>query len=139
MRVINAYGPQELESEKENIFQFYQDFEKEILQAKLSNCKILIQLDANAKLGSDVIKGDPNKISNNGGLLLELIRRQNLAVLNANDLCKGIITRHRTTVLGEEKSVLDYIIVCDFLLSYLEKMLVDENRMFVLTKYGKRS
>ena len=69
--------------------------------------------------------------------LKELIRRQNLAVLNANDLCKMIITRHRTTVLGEEKSVIDYIIVCDFLLSYLEKMLVDENRMFVLTKEAK--
>ena len=96
-------------------------------------------MDANAKLGCDIIKEDPNQFSSNGALLLELIERQNLSVLNASDLCQGVITRHRTTVIGEEKSVIDYIIVCDFLLNYLEKMLIDEKRMYVLTKYAKRS
>ena len=61
------------------------------------NCKILIQMDANAKVGCEIIKSDPNKISNNGRLLVDLVERQNLAILNANDLCEGVITRHRTT------------------------------------------
>ena len=33
--------------------------------------------------------------------------------------------------------MIDYILVCDFLLNYLERMLIDENQVYVLTKYGK--
>ena len=102
LRIINAYGPQESDTDKDNIFQFWQDLEKEIIWAKEQNCKILIQMDANAKVGSDVITNDPNKLSCNGGLLLELMSRQNLAILNANALCQGVITRHRKTISGEE-------------------------------------
>ena len=91
LRIINAYGPQESDTDKDNIFQFWQDLEKEIIWAKEQNCKILIQMDANAKVGSDVITNDPNKLSCNGDLLLELISRQNLAILNANALCQGVI------------------------------------------------
>ena len=137
LRVINAYGPQELESEREKVYQFWQDLEKEVILAK--DCKILIQMDANAKVGHQIIKNDPNPQSSNGGLLLGIIERQNLSILNASDLCEGTITRHRKTVIGEEKSVIDYIIVCDFLLNYLEQMYIDEPRTHVLTKYLKRS
>ena len=35
--------------------------------------------------------------------------------------------------------MIDYIIVCDFLLNYLEQMYIDEPRKHVLTKYLKRS
>ena len=40
---------------------------------------ILVQIDANAKLGKDVISHDPNELSDNGWLLLDLIERENLA------------------------------------------------------------
>ena len=139
LRVINAYGPQELESEKAKIYKFWQDLEKEVILAKDSNCKVLIQMDANAKVGCDVIKNDPNAQSPNGGLLLGLIERQNLSILNSSELCEGIITRNRKTIISEEKSVIDYIIVCDFLVNYLEQMLIDECRTHVLTKYLKNS
>ena len=66
-----------------------------------------------------------------------LIERENLSILNENDLCEGVITWHRKTIAGEEKSVIDYILVCDFLLNYLESMLIDELRTYVLTKYSK--
>ena len=136
IRIINAYGPQE-DSSTENIHNFWQDLEKEITLAKEENCKIIIQMDANAKLGCDIIKGDPNKLSNNGSLLLEIVRRQNLSILNINDLCQGLITRHRKTVLGDEKSIIDYILVCDFLLNYVDQMKIDDKRTHVLTKYSR--
>ena len=59
LRVINAYGPQELDSEKENVYQFWRDLKKEVILAKSSNCKILIQMDANAKVGCEIIRNDP--------------------------------------------------------------------------------
>ena len=59
-------------------------------------------------------------------------------------MCQGKITRHRKTKIGEENSILDYnILVCDVLKCYFEEMLIDDERINVLTKYvttkGKRS
>ena len=71
VRIINGYGPQENEVNKENIFKFWQELELEVINAKEENCAILIELDANAKVGSEVIKGDPNKMSENGRLFFQ--------------------------------------------------------------------
>ena len=53
IRIINGYGPQENEN-VQTIFEFWQNLEKEILAAKEQNCSIIIQLDANAKIGSEI-------------------------------------------------------------------------------------
>ena len=135
LRIINAYGPQENEM-KEKIFSFWQQFESEIINAKENDCFVLIEMDANAKLGAGWIQNDPHEISDNGTLLRDILERQNLACLNAHKGCAGTITRHRKTVIGDEKAVLDYIIVCDQLLTYFERMLIDEARVNVLTKYA---
>ena len=62
VRVVNGYGPQENDT-KEKIYAFWQEFEKEIIDAKEENCLIVAELDANAKLGREIIKEDPNPIS----------------------------------------------------------------------------
>ena len=54
IRILNAYGPQE-DDKTEHIYQFWQDFENEIILAKEQNCKIIVQMDANAKLGNEII------------------------------------------------------------------------------------
>ena len=69
--------------------------------------------------------------------MLDIIQRQNLIILNSHDLCQGTITRNRKTVSGEELSVIDYILVCDFLADYLETMEINESRIHVLTIYCK--
>jgi hypothetical protein len=93
-------------------------------------------MDANAKLGSNYITHDLHAISDNGKLLRDLLQRQNLTCLNSHEMCVGTITRHRKTILGDEKAVLDFIIACDQLTPYLERMVVDEKRVNVLTKYA---
>ena len=93
-------------------------------------------MDANAKLGLEIIKEDPNFISENGVLLFDIIRRQNLQVLNADINCTGVVTRHRKTVIGDQKAVLDYILVCDQLAKYFSQMFIDEGRHHVLSKYA---
>ena len=64
VRIINGYGPQK-DDDTHLVLSFWQEFEAQIIQAKDDNCHILIQMDANAKVGSQVIKGDPHKMSNN--------------------------------------------------------------------------
>ena len=52
-------------------------------------------MDANAKVGGKVIKGDPHNITNNGKIMMDIIDRQNLTIANSLDICKGKITRER--------------------------------------------
>ena len=135
VRVINGYGPQENEN-KEKVYLFWQQFEKEIINAKIENCLILAELDANAKLGAGFLINDPNPISENGKILLDIIQRQQLSCLNKHELCEGSITRHRNTINGAEKSIIDFVIVCDQLLPYLQRMVIDEKRENTLTKFS---
>ena len=103
VRIINAYGPQEDES-KDKIYKFWTEVKNEVINAKDKTCLIVIQMDANAKVGKTTIKNDPHETSNNGRILLELVERQNLTIANALDTCKGVITRERKTAINEEKS-----------------------------------
>ena len=55
IRIFNAYGPQE-DDPKEKILDFWAEIEKEIIKSKDNNCHIIIQLDANAKVGKELSK-----------------------------------------------------------------------------------
>ena len=97
---------------------------------------VLIQMDANAKVGSAHIADYPNDISENGKLLLDFVKRQNLRILNSSSKCSGTVTRTRVTKDGVEIAVLDFIIGCDALANMMIKMVIDEDRINVLTKYA---
>ena len=135
IRIVNGYGPQESEL-KGKILTFWQQFEAEVIDAKENDCLVIIEIDANAKLGPSIIKNDMHSITENGSLLRDILRRQNLTCLNGETRCEGLVTRHRRTVHGDEKSVIDFIIVCDQLLPFFNRMVVDEKRENVLTKYA---
>ena len=81
LRIINAYGPQE-DDNSQDILSFWQELEGEVIKAKDENCFIMIEMDANAKVGKKVVKGDPNEMTNNGKLMLDLTERQNLVITN---------------------------------------------------------
>ena len=90
-----------------NRLSFWQSLEQEIVAAKSSNCMVLLQMDANGKVENTCIQGDPNNMSANGRLLVDLIRRENLVLVNSSPVCSGVITRHRVTQEKVEKSILD--------------------------------
>ena len=96
-----------------------------------------VECDANSKLGKQFIKGDPHEISQNGKLLLDLVTRQNLIVVNSTEKCFGTITRMKKTTRGTEQSVIDYFIVCEELFESAEKMQIDEERKFTLSRFYK--
>ena len=141
IRIINGYGPQETDS-VDKICNFWVDLETEVVRARNDGCLVLIQMDANAKVGPEVIQNDPNQTSSNGRRLIGLLKRQNLTCLNSHPSCQGLITRYRKTVISEESAVLDYIITCDKLSSYFQKMVIDDKRTLTMTKFcssrGKR-
>ena len=112
--------------------------DEEIENAFNNNCLVCVQLDANGKLGNEIICGDPNEKSPNGRLLLDLINRKSLVVVNATDKCNGIITRMNVKAQSTEQSVLDYFIVCETLYRLVISLMVDEERTHILTRFYKR-
>ena len=95
-------------------------------------------MDGNFRAGSEIIPGDPHNMNNNGKLFKEFLsNNSHLTVVNSLDICKGIITRRRQTKHRLEESVLDVFVVCDKVLEYVTKMVVDEEKQFVLTNYNQ--
>ena len=93
-RIINGYGPQESYCQQ-NRFNFWSGLEQEVISAKSESCMLIIQMDANAKVGRNIISRDPNNVTDsNGRQLLDMIERHGLVMLNANKNCNGSITRY---------------------------------------------
>ena len=113
VRIISGYGPQESWAESERL-PFFVALEEEILKSRLSGKPVIVQLDANSKLGPQLIKNDPHEQSPNGSILAGILERQHLVLVNGlGEKCKGLITRKRTTVKAVEKSIIDFMIVSD--------------------------
>ena len=137
IRIFNCYGPQEVTqsqrpvSEQQQIVtNFWIELEKEVLKAKEDETLVIIQMDANAKAGKEIINDDPNDMSENGKLMLGLVKRQNLRILNTSSKCSGVVTRERVAGDKLEQSVIDYIITCDTLADLLDEMIIESQTCF---------
>ena len=91
---------------------------------------VILVHDFNAKLGSDVIKGDIHSMSKNCQLLWDVIKIFNLEVINTADICRGVFTRIKATKkkVYVEKSVLDYVIVSNQFKDQFLSCLIDEDK-----------
>ena len=136
IRLMSGYGPQE-NWEEEKRLQFFIALETEIEKAELAGKSVLIEMDANSKLGPKYIPGDPHAMTPNGALLAGVIERHALCVGNGAKECKGTITRKRTTRNRIEQSVIDIVLFSNDLRKHLVSMHVDEERRHVLTRITK--
>ena len=50
-------------------------------------------MDANAKVGKELIANDPHDQSYIGKILVDIVHRHDLVIVNALEICKGVITR----------------------------------------------
>ena len=114
VRIFNGYGPQEpiqsqrrVEEQYQVVENYWSEVEKEVIAANEEGCLVVMEMDANAKVGEGVIKNDPNSMSHNGRILMDIVKRQNLRILNTSNKCKGLITRMRETKDRLEKSLID--------------------------------
>ena len=51
---------------------------------------------------------------------------------------EGLITRRRITVNKIEESIIDYFVVCERIMPFVQKLLIDEQKKYVLTSFVKR-
>ena len=76
-------------------------------------------------------------MSNNGKVMLDVVDRQNLYIANTSDVCDGTITRERVSGNKSEKSIIDYILVCEEMRKFLTMMTIDDSRSYVLSRFLK--
>ena len=135
VRCVGGYGPQEndvIQKKKA----FWDRLSNEVHDATENEAGFLLQMDGNLWVGKEVVKDDPNSCNQNGKLFKDFLKKHpHLHVVNSLELCEGVITRRRITVKKEEKSVLDFFVVCDVVLQFIDKMVVDEDKLYALSNY----
>ena len=139
IRIITGYGPQEnIEISKR--MPFFAKLEEEVLSAKLGNKSLVIQMDANSKLGEKLVPNDPKEQTPNGAVLADILERNNLIVANAiTEKCRGLITRRRVVEGAEEKSIIDFLILSVDMAHKLERLIIDEDKEYALTNITKKN
>ena len=99
----------------------------------------MICFDANSKLGQLHIPGDPHEITENGKILEGIIERHALSVANGiEEKRKGLITRAITTKDGEEKSVIDLVLMSEDIMEHFKEIIIDEKKNFALENIKKQ-
>ena len=137
MRIISGYGPQECWSSEEKM-PFFVALEEEISKSKLNGKSLILELDANSKLGHKYIKDDPHGMSPNGVILSGIIERHGLVVANGlTQKRTGVITRRRDTIVRTEESVIDFVIVSSDMADDLVTIQIDEKRKKCSHKFYK--
>ena len=135
IKCVVGYGPQENDINEKKA-EFWKFIEEEVETARIREQGFILHFDGNLWAGSDIIPGDPRKQNKNGKLFQEFLSRNtNLVVVNSLPICKGLITRKRIKGEKEEKSVLDFFIVCTRVLPYVKEMVIDEEKEYILTNY----
>ena len=137
IRVINGYGPQENIEVKDRL-PFFSTLEEEIVSAQISNKSLIIQMDANSKLGKEMLPRDVHEQTANGAALAGIINRNALMVVNSVEKkVNGLITRRRVTVDSTEESIIDFVIVSADLIEDVEELIIDEDKEYALSKIVK--
>ena len=135
IRCCVAYGCQENDTlDRKDAFWTYLDEEVDL--AEQNETGFVLQFDGNLWAGSQMIPGDPRPQNKNGKIFQEFLEQHpNLTVVNSLALCEGLLTRTRTREDRVEKSVLDFFVVCNRVLPFLTKMVIDEDKKYILTNY----
>ena len=133
IRVMTGYGPQEYWLDEQKM-PFFIALEEEVSKAIMANKSILIEIDANSKLGSSYIEKDPKPMSPNGTILSGIMERHALCVANGiTEKCSGVITRKKITKIGTQESAIDLVLISSDMVEHLVAMHIDENKEKVLT------
>ena len=135
IRCCIAYGCQENDSiDRKKAFWKYLD--EDVHLANASGSGFILHFDGNLWAGQNIVPGDPRLQNRNGKLFQEFLERNpHLSVVNSLPECEGLITRRRVRNGVNELSILDFFVVCDRVLPFLKKMVIDEDKEYVLTNY----
>ncbi|XP_066930834.1 uncharacterized protein [Clytia hemisphaerica] len=125
LRIGAVYAPQEDKTSIPELEKIYEDVSEQRDIAR-KNCEnFIISGDLNAKI--DLKKGDKSSKSTKAGRILQNFTKKNrLYITNCDEKTKGFYTR----IQGNEKSVIDYIIIDKKNKEYLLSASIDEEKLY---------
>ena len=137
IRCCVAYGCQENELlERKEAFWKYLD--EDVFLAEQAEAGFILHFDGNLWAGNKIIPGDPRPQNYNGKMFQNFLERNpHLNVVNALPNCEGIITRSRLREGMLEESVLDFFVICNKVLPFFSKMVIDQRKKHILTNYQR--
>ena len=107
--------------------------EEKVTAAWDSDSGFILHFDGNLWAGPNLVPGDPRPQNQNGKLFMDFLSRHpNLTVVNSLPICEGLITRSRIKEGIPERSVLDFFVVCSRVLPFVTKMVIDEDKKYIL-------
>ena len=119
-----VYMPQESRTKVKILEEIYSTIETEIKDAAEGNYHLLLVGDLNCKIGNSMIKRNTSNITTGGRLLNKMLKRNRLIIGNAQETCEGLWTR----IEGQQKSVLDYVIMFEEDTQLFVNMKIDEDK-----------
>lgn len=138
IRIINCYGPQECDSQERKSL-FWTRLHTEVVEAVDADTAFIVLMDGDLHAGSEIVEGDPNPINANGRLFSTFLKNNPIiSLINGSENCEGLLTRKRMKGGKTEEAILDFILVCDKLLPYVQKMVIDEAREYALSSYNNQ-
>ena len=139
VRCVGAYGPQENDLVDKK-HKFWERLSVEVEAAQENDTAFILQMDGNLWAGKEIIQNDVHEQNQNGKMFQEFLKKYpHLVVVNNLALCEGSITRTRKTTRGMEEAVLDFFVICNKISHFLVKMIIDEDKQYVLSRYGKKN
>ena len=135
IRLILGYAPQEGD-DNDIREEFFQELELEIRCCLSNGDYPLLVGDFNAKVEPSMTCQQGEPVSENGKLLWDILKENDLSVLNFNKKCTGKAT-HVIRTTGAS-SVIDYVAVSNELLESIEDMNIDEDTLYCPFRVIKR-
>ena len=123
IRIGLIYMPQESRTKVDKLQMIYKAMKEQIKEAMDNGESVVVCGDMNCKVGT-IIQGNNPTISKGGRLLMKLADETNLKMVNAEEVCEGLWTREE----GEEKSILDYVMVFQRDIQAVNSMQIDNNK-----------
>ena len=95
----------------------------------------MLQEDLNSWLGPDVIKSDNKPQNQNGKMLVNFVKNNQLTILNPLSLCKGTTTWTRTRLGVKLTITLEFFIVCACVLPFVKDMVMNNDSRHKITNF----
>ena len=133
--VYTAHLKQQSTNSREDIMGQFEEVRKHFKFANSCQEGIIMVFDANVHVGSE-IKDCTDHQDWGGKLLLDIIKEENLVLVNGTELCTGIITR--IDPRNGNWSSIDLVICNRYIFEKITAMDIDEKENFKPTNYEKR-
>ena len=126
--ITSAYGPQEsAHIVKKEAFWNYLNVEAQ--RAKSYGKGFMVQGDLNAMLGPILLPGDLHAQNRNGKYLRTFLKENSLICVNSLPLTEGLITRQRKLLGDIKASTIDFYVICERVLPYVQYMKIDNGKI----------